>query len=156
MFVFNPNKYLLNEYAVFTIEDVIQRIHYVGYAKYSQVLAMSKPRRHPKFTTVFPADSLAIINVLDTHKHLYHAQNQVCEWIKTQAGDHPMTLMTPYPAGRKGIAVECVETGEIFETVTQAARSAGVSQGYMSKHLRGDPDSMKIANSYTFRWANSI
>lgn len=33
--------------------------------------------------------------------------------------------------------VKCLETGEIWETVGEAARSVGVSQPVMSKHLNG-------------------
>lgn len=36
--------------------------------------------------------------------------------------------------------VKCLETGEIWETVGEAARAAGVSQPVMSKHLNGHTD----------------
>lgn len=36
--------------------------------------------------------------------------------------------------------VKCLETGEIWETVTDAAEDAGTSIAYMSRHLNGHKD----------------
>lgn len=36
--------------------------------------------------------------------------------------------------------VKCLETGEIWETVTDAAEAAGTSLAYMSRHLNGHKD----------------
>lgn len=36
--------------------------------------------------------------------------------------------------------VKCLETGEMWETVTDAAEAAGTSMAYMSRHLNGHKD----------------
>ena len=38
--------------------------------------------------------------------------------------------------------VKCLETGEIFEKVSESAKSAGVPLSLMSKHLNGHTDSI--------------
>lgn len=53
--------------------------------------------------------------------------------ILTDITNSAVLLHTPY----RQCAVECVETGEIFESIAQASRIIGCSKSSMSNHLNG-------------------
>lgn len=57
---------------------------------------------------------------------------------------------TFYAKGRK---IKCIETGEIFNSVSEAARKIGVSQGQMSKVCQGK---LRIARGYHFCYLEDV
>eukprot|EP00808_Paulinella_micropora_P031228 g26590.t1 len=55
-------------------------------------------------------------------------------------------MVAPRPRGRPGQPVKCMDTGEVFRSVTEAARAMGVTDEAIFKAMR------KNQRSAGFRW----
>lgn len=153
MFKFRPELYRLNPFCVYTLEEQTGAIQWVGISKFIHLLNTPDARKNALFETVFPSGSDIHLTLLATFERKVDAQNYMYAWLQ----EHPLPFMMS--AGRRILntktALRCVETGQMFTTLTQAARHFNVTQPYISKHLRGDEGCSLISGRYTLEWVSA-
>lgn len=153
MFTFKPEQYRINPFCVYTLEEQTGAIQWAGISKFANILNTPDARKNPLFETVFPAGVDMHMTILATFERRADARNYLYEWLKL----NPIPFMMS--AGRRMInttsAVRCVETGQMFATLTAAAQYFNVSQPFISKHLRGDDGCRLIQGKYTLEWVSA-
>lgn len=137
-----------NPYVVYELYDQQGTLQYIGHCKYTSLSAIPDAQKNPLFGDVFPVGSTITVKVVGYFQEKHDGRNYI--WAQMKANDMP--FMMKYGARiKREKGVICQETGQTYHTVTEAARDAGVTQGYMSKHLHRHPDATTV-RGYTYSY----
>lgn len=137
-----------NPFVVFLLLDSSGTPQYIGTSRYAGLLSAGGARANSFFPKIFPEGSTITIHILFTSIEKYECQNYVHEWLSK----NPRPFMM-----RKGVrlsrtkAVICNETGDVYESVSEAARAFKSSISAMSNHLYRRPGYLHV-RGYTFNW----
>lgn len=154
MLKFNPSHYQMNPFVVYTLEDELGTIQWIGICKYIQLLNVPDARKNPLFHAVFGPDAEAICKILGLFERRHEARNFMFEWMHTNPV--PFMMATGWRINNSFQFIKCDQTGTVYPSVTHAANAHGVTQPYISRHLRGDPGCCTINGRYTFSWTSEI
>lgn len=122
---------------VYTVYHLIKdnETVFAGCCIYNYLFQTPDAKRNSLFTSFFPMNTPCQIVVIGIFDKYYDAcRIQVEEIAKFQPAMNmlgsPTTIKTP---------VQCVETGEIFESLTAAAEAHKIQKSILSKHLTNKP-----------------
>ena len=110
---------------------------YMGVCRISEMMNIPDAKKHPMFARFFPDCSEAEIELLG----MFESKRDALIWRNKFLGTHGNLPMNGYFASYRGkVAVRCVDTDEVFETITECAQAHGISASNLSKHLKGHPN----------------
>lgn len=123
----------LNEnYVIYNLRDAqTAALIYVGTCKQSQVMTIPDARSNPLFASTFKENTKFILNVT----HVLPDRASAMECYAAQIKFWGMPEMIRAHSLAKG--VQCLNTGEIFASIKDAAQAHGLDQAALSRHLRG-------------------
>ena len=96
---------------------------------------------------------------MNTHEDRLYCPQHGDFFVTRFTGQEPAIVFKPfstyssgwYRTGRHHIKVKCNETGDIYETLTEAAKTMGVGKSNLSKHLRRMPGHKSVGgHTYSF------
>lgn len=120
-----------NSWAVYAMYDKSgEKLLYLGVERLSQLFTLSNARANPFFSELFKDDEKFVFMLTDVMPNKVAAMNRYSEHIRRVGMPDAIKRHTLHKA------VECLNTGEIFETLTACAIAHGINQGALSKHLR--------------------
>lgn len=118
-------------YRLFDADGIVQ---YIGHCRLSQMTSFPDARGHVMFAKVFPAGANLTLEVLSIYVDRLSAKNAIWDYFK----DNPRPLMNNMGVWQGGsVAVRCVETGEVFDSIHQCAKAHGLTTNALSRHLAG-------------------
>lgn len=149
MFSIDPVLVTLNPFVVYTLHDRAGAIQFIGISKFTSVLATPDARANPLFNSVFPQGSVMTIKIIMSFQKKTEAQNYLFKWMQSQT-ERP--FMMKYGARMaRSKPVRCIETGELYPSVSEASRLHGITQPFMSNHLRRRTGFERVRGK-TFEW----
>lgn len=110
-------------------------VQYIGHCKLMEVYAFPDARRNSQWPIVF-AGKVLVINILAVSPVELETLNYRYNAIQAQR-PHCNVNGFERQSLTAAVAIECIETGERFPTITAAAIAHGVSQSQLSNHLAG-------------------
>ena len=122
-----------NKWVVYRIMTII-RTEYVGMCKLTQIFATPDARA----VSGLDMDMDYMLEVTDMFSSKAEAMHRRSQRYRE---------FGPPVRGRtntSGVAIECVETGERFRTISEAATAHGVSASALSNHLRDKPGFVSV------------
>lgn len=119
---------------------------WIGHCKYNEFLLSPDARRNSEWTKHVRNAMSVTVKVLSVHATAVEASNAAFALVRVQ---RPHCNVHGHQPSRVA-PVECLDTGEIFETASAAALFYGMSQSAMSNHLRGRIG-YKTVHGKTFR-----
>lgn len=134
MLTIKPDTLLKNPYVTYYLRDAVGVIQFVGHCKFNQLLAIPDARKNPMFLEVFGnKDSMMMIEIVEFYDKKHEANNAVWDYLKSCEKRPFLNNLSSRIGYTK---VTCLDTGEVFDSVSDAAQHAGVSQPFMTSHLK--------------------
>ena len=135
MFSIDLNQSDRPTWLVYSLRDCYGVMQYVGVCQFANLLCIPDARKHPLFAKFFPEASIVTVEILEMSN-----TRQKCNlWRANYLLRKPRPPMLQYFGSYRGrVAVKCIETNEVFYSLTECATAHGVSASNLSKHLKGD------------------
>ena len=119
-------------YVIYELRDIhTAAIVYVGCAPLIQLMSLPDVWRNPRFDE----DKYYILDVTDYCENKIAAKNLHAQRIREKAS---WPEYNRYSYEHKGMII-CEQTGEVFETIADAARVHAIDPGALSNHLNRKP-----------------
>ena len=128
-------------WTVYKLTDINNTVLYIGVAKLSEIYKINEARKNSEFIRLVNHNSLIGIEITHIGDEKFcrnEAFRQVWD-IK------PVCNVKGKASHGYRTAIECVETGETFPTISAAANSHGVAQSNISSHLAGKTGYRSVA-----------
>lgn len=141
-------KSLFNDYTMFYVKDVNLQTVFVGFERMIHFQRLDLLRGSQIFKDMFPDD--AIIHIEVGHTGTRNECQKMCFQIMRQFGA-PILNQKLQIRGR-GIStpIQCIETGQMFESITDAARQMNITCSSLSNHLN-DKSGYRTVKNFTFK-----
>ncbi len=124
-------------------------IIYVDCCKLSQLFTLAKAQSNSEFARLARGNAPAMIRVLKITDDQAEGNREAFRIIR-QTNPH-CNVHGYNMTGQKGRPLLC-NNGQLYANQSEAAKALGISQGAISRHLRGD---LKAVNGFRFEYATT-
>lgn len=126
----------MNYWYVYTLSKTSkpQELLYIGAAKINDIFTFKDLLKNP----TFEIDQSYQINVLSKYERLMDAKNAVGAAVRT-LNDHRIPPLNFTNYQRRNRMIICDQTGVQYRSQVECARTHGINQGQLSKHLSREP-----------------
>lgn len=123
-------------WCVYSLHDREGKTQFIGYSALGTMMNVPDARKHPMFNEMIGNAGGAVLKI---HK-MFYTNIQARVYVNRWMSENGRPLMQQYFGNIKNrVPIMCVETGEEFQSITEAADKHGVSKGAISNHINGDP-----------------
>jgi len=119
-------------YCVYEHHDADDNLLYIGVCKLIEVFSFPDARQNSEWIKRFPADSVVIIKITMTSPDINVCNNARHRQMLSL---RPICNVLGFSYVGMKLKIICNETGEEFESVSEAARAHNLTQSHLSNHL---------------------
>lgn len=138
-------------FVVYGLYDKVGTLQFIGQCRFTELLQLSAARSNILFEKVFPPHSDIIIRPMHYFGAKHDAHNYIWRWLR----ENPCPFMM-----RNGLRttrqrpVRCVDTGDVFMSLSEAASAYDVTLTFMSNHMLRKPGSDTVRGK-RFEWVET-
>lgn len=144
---------LKNNWGVYLIFNPSEgKVVYIGYCKLTKLFAIPDARANFAVTSTLGKDTAIVLQILDICLEKGEAIRKHRERI-VEYGKPEANIMAEALSNGK---ILCIDTGEQWATITEAAEAHGVDAGALSRHLRNVPGHITVGGKVYKRATKEI
>lgn len=141
---FQP-EFVKTGWCVYLIKDKENKLIFIGHCKITQVFSIPDLRAINDYKKYFDDDETYALEVLTYEENSAYAQKTLAATIK-ELGWTP--LMKAALNKNRRSPIRCITTGEIFNTINEAAFAHGCAASALSNHLRNRPGFVSVKGKH--------
>lgn len=123
-------------WVVYSVHSQAGDMYFMGVCNISSVMNIPDARKHPRFASFFQDVEELTVKIHQTFRTKPDA-NMWRVWYLSNT--HPRPIMMRYLSSYRGkVAVKCLDTGEVFESLKECASAHGINASNLCKHINGD------------------
>ena len=138
-------------WVVYLLRDAGGNLQFIGCSRLSQVFNIPDARANSYFLQIFPNGSVMNLEVLHMEPSREKARN--AQWFYFRQYGKPFIQQAGRAyRGTKKQPILCDQTGEKFESISDASKAHGVAQSQLSNHLMGKSGFITV-HGKTYRYS---
>lgn len=130
---------LLRHFALYYLKDAAGVTQFMGIDRLAQIFALQSARRIPEFDNIFPPTAPIKIEIV-FQGTMVECRNTLYRVAQTY-GTPPLNRagLSIMIGSGKNTRVQCNETGEIFNTISEASAALGMAASAISNNINAKP-----------------